>query len=444
MAQRGREILESLARSLTRRLLWAYGLVAVFMLFVGAIVGLRFVATQTTGFADDLDQLGESSSALAAAAAASYLDAQLVDRLTQVVQQTGVGIPGAQFAAITDQERRVVVSYPTGFVPKPHSGTTDEVWNGLEVRHFVTPIASTSMRGHRFHLGLDRAASGRRTEALKRSIISYASVAIGIEMIAVLIALLWIVSITKNMAQVAEGMKRSDDLVAEAASELHASAAQIQAVAKRTEDHATDEASAVDETRRTMQALLDAANEIADGARGVSEIAHESSKATEVTAERIATLNAQAVRIGDVSDMIQSIADKSELLALNAALEGARAGDAGRGFVLVAAEMRRLAESVMAAAREIKQLSSEIRELSQSAVLATEQGQKLSARNSDTARKITLITSQQSSATEEVTRSMDEIQEYTKQALTGAKEAKATASDLVRTAEGLTRALAGA
>ena len=68
-------------------------------------------------------------------------------------------------------------------------------------------------------------------------------------------------------------------------------------------------------------------------------------------------------------------ADKSDLLALNASLEGTKAGEAGRGFALVAAEMRRLAESVMAAAREIKQLASDIRTAAADTVCAGEDGE---------------------------------------------------------------------
>jgi methyl-accepting chemotaxis protein len=168
-----------------------------------------------------------------------------------------------------------------------------------------------------------------------------------------------------------------------------------------------------------------------------------SASASRTVAGRISELNAQALKITDVSDVIRGIADKSDILALNASLEGSRAGDAGRGFALVGSEMRRLAETVMGAVTQIKRLANEIREVSQAAVLATEEGQKLAAETTLTSRQITLITSQQRTATEQVTQSVNEIQQFTRQAVNGAKQSRAAAADLLRTTGHLDVLLSG-
>jgi methyl-accepting chemotaxis protein len=236
-----------------------------------------------------------------------------------------------------------------------------------------------------------------------------------------------------------ERLRRSDDAVASTSQELRASAAEIVAVAKQAEDNAIDEAAAVDETRRTMAALLESSDEIANGARAVLERVERTAEASSMVAERISKLNTQAGKITGVAETIQSIADKTDILALNASLEATRVGQAGRGFVLLGAEMRRLAETVTAAVSQIQQLAGDMRELSQSAVLAAEQGQKMSQETTDNARQISLITGQQRSGTEQVSRSMDEIQELMKQGLAGYKQTRTTADELLRTAESLAR-----
>ncbi len=231
--------------------------------------------------------------------------------------------------------------------------------------------------------------------------------------------------------------------LAEASGFVSAAAAEILAVAQQTEANAADEAAFVDETRRAMDGLVESATAISTSASAVLDRAELSATASRTIASRISELNAQALKITDVSDVIRGIADKSDILALNASLEGSRAGEAGRGFALVGTEMRRLAETVMDAVRQIKQLANEIREVSQAAVLATEEGQKIAAETTQTSRQITLITTQQRTATEQVTQSVDEIQQFTRQAVNGAKQSRAAAADLLRTTGQLNLLLSG-
>ncbi len=231
--------------------------------------------------------------------------------------------------------------------------------------------------------------------------------------------------------------------LSEAAQHLAAASSELLALAEQTESNMANEASSVDETRQTMEGMLGAANEVGQGADSVVESADRSVAASRTIGERINKLNVQAMKISDISETVRAIADKSDILALNASLEGTKAGEVGRGFALVGAEMRRLTETVMDAVREIKQLATQIQELSQAAVLASEDGQKLAVETTETARRITLIATQQRTATVQVTRAMDDIQDFTQQAVSGAKQAKETANDLVRTANNLTGLLRG-
>lgn len=219
--------------------------------------------------------------------------------------------------------------------------------------------------------------------------------------------------------------------LSEVARSVASASSEILVMAEKTDINSSEEASFISQTRQAMDSLLESAKEIATGAQAVLEQSERSAQASSAIAARISQLNAQALKITDVSEVIRSIADKSDLLALNASLEGSRAGEAGRPFALVGLEMRRLAETVTSAVRQIKTLASEIRELSNTAVLATEEGQRATAQTAERSRQISLITTQQRTATEQVTSSMNEIQQFAMESLTGAKEARSTAAVLV-------------
>jgi len=197
--------------------------------------------------------------------------------------------------------------------------------------------------------------------------------------------------------------------ISRTSSTLRAAAGHILSACNEQAVSTTEQAAAVEETRRTMGSLLEAASRIADSSQNVFQDAEQTSQTTRSLSDAIQQLAGQAQKITEISDVIRSISDKSDLLALNAALEGTKAGEAGRGFALVAAEMRRLAETVTGAAREIKSLSAAMESSSDNSVQAVNQSRDLAARTADSAREITLVTVQQRNSTEQVSSSMDEV-----------------------------------
>jgi methyl-accepting chemotaxis protein len=282
-----------------------------------------------------------------------------------------------------------------------------------------------------------------------------------------------------GVGQVMETLKRFVSETREAALQLSTSAAEVLAAATQNESSTSAQASAIHETTATMEELKGASHQIAENAQMVASIAETTlsgartgegaikafmesmekvrHNAVEVD-DAIAKLSRRVERIGTVVEVIDEIADRSDLLALNAALEGAKAGDAGRGFSIVAAEMRRLAENVMESTKEIKNLITEIREATHAAKEASDgnkrmasEGEKLGGSaitsvagiltgiqdTSDAARVIHLATQQQRTATEQVVQSMSEIEEVTRQAQTGSRQATGAASELTKLAERL-------
>lgn len=171
-----------------------------------------------------------------------------------------------------------------------------------------------------------------------------------------------------GIGQVMETLKKFVTEIREAALQLSTSSAEVFAAATQNESSTSAQASAIHETTATMEELKGASHQIAENAQMVASIAEqtlsgarqgegaiksfmssmESVKRNAVEVDdAIAKLSKRVERIGTVVEVIDEIADRSDLLALNAALEGAKAGEAGRGFSIVAAEMRRLAENVM-------------------------------------------------------------------------------------------------
>jgi methyl-accepting chemotaxis protein len=154
-------------------------------------------------------------------------------------------------------------------------------------------------------------------------------------------------------------------------------------------------------------------------------------------AQRIRELNANAEGVAEILASIMQVADRTDLLALNAALEGTRAGEAGKGFTLVAAEMRSLAESVMESVSNIRKLLKEVRDASQLAVEASKGGTTLSEHTTESAREIALITQQQRKATTQVDQAMEEMTQLLHHTIASIKQATSSAESLSRVSRGI-------
>lgn len=220
--------------------------------------------------------------------------------------------------------------------------------------------------------------------------------------------------------------------IRDTALQVNTGAAEFLASSRQQQQGATEQSSAVEETRRTMENLLGASREIAGRAQVVLQNAERTQENSNIVASRIAALSKHAQRIQEILEIIKDIANKSDLLALNAALEGTKAGEVGRGFSLVATQMQRLAENVMGSVSDIKELTATISEATQSSVLATEESTKLAADTTRSAQQITTIIQQQQSGTEQVSRAMDDVSLIASQTVTGAKQVVRSTEELMR------------
>ncbi|ADO73679.1 methyl-accepting chemotaxis protein [Stigmatella aurantiaca] len=247
---------------------------------------------------------------------------------------------------------------------------------------------------------------------------------------------------------------------------------QLVATSGEQETGADEQASSLNETSATTEELARSAQQIAGNAESVAGIAERTFAAAQggqrnaaafltamqrmkednqSIADAVVRLNKRVQQIGKVVEFINEIADKSDLLALNAELEGTKAGEVGRGFSLVAAEMRRLAENVIRSTRTIEQLIEEIRDATHAAVMATEAGLKttdagtllaaqvdeslslileLARQTSHAVRSISLATQQQQTGTDQLAAAMGDILRVTEQNAAATKQMVAANSDL--------------
>lgn len=240
----------------------------------------------------------------------------------------------------------------------------------------------------------------------------------GVGLAILVLAIVSILAATKPLATAASQLlDLSDDLVG---------------LARQQEASSAEESAAVEETRRSMATLLASAEEIAGRS---SEVLGNSERSVAQSREIAGKID----RLSGLLHSIEQIADRTDLLALNAALEGTRAGEAGRGFALVADEMRRLAESVLETAATIRELMKEMHRASEEAVGASQLG-------ATSSEKIALLTQQQRQATEAVVASMDEMRTVLVQTLAGIQRSTKAAeslSTLSRTLTGLVDARRG-
>jgi methyl-accepting chemotaxis protein len=253
---------------------------------------------------------------------------------------------------------------------------------------------------------------------------------------------------------------------------VQSSSTELQSAANQQASGAKEQATAMSEITTTISELLATSRQIAESAQRVAQIAEQtavSARGGDHTVERahesilgirrqvdsvvshMLELGRKSQQIGSVLDIVSELAEQTNILAINATIEAAGAGDAGKRFAVVADEIRKLADRVTGSTKEIRVLIDDVRSAVNTTVLATETGSKAVDAGSkqfgevatafrsiagsvstttEAAREIELSTKQQSTAVEQVNIAIANVAQATRETETSAEQTLNTATQL--------------
>jgi methyl-accepting chemotaxis protein len=285
--------------------------------------------------------------------------------------------------------------------------------------------------------------------------------------------------IVKNLQGEIDKSNRMVMSVKEAIQQLSTSANELMAISAQQASGSAEQASAVQQATTTSEEIAATAKQVSENAGRVETLADNAAASSTEGQEAVSTavggmsrlkdqvqsiaeamleLGENSQKIGGIIDIIDEISDQTNLLSLNAAIEAAGAGEAGKRFSVVANEVRRLADRTADATNQVKTLIVQIQQATNSTIMLTEEGSKgvdaassLVANISEALEKITsavaettsaaseikLMTQQQTTASEQMTETIVEVRDVAVQVAASSQETTQSIAELTSLAERL-------
>ena len=268
-----------------------------------------------------------------------------------------------------------------------------------------------------------------------------------------------------NLRRMTQELQEGIGMLGTSASEILATTTQIASGAAETATGVSETTTTVEEVKQTAQIASQKAKAVMDGAQRSMQVSQTGRKSVEETlagmnrireqmefiAGSIVRLSEQSQAIGEIIATVNDLAEQSNLLAVNAAIEAAKAGEQGKGFAVVAQEVKSLAEQSKQATGQVRGILGDVQKATSAAVMATEQGSKVveagvkqSAEVSEAIRQlgesiaeaaqsstqIAASSQQQVVGMDQVAQAMESIKVASAQNLAGTKQAEAAAQQL--------------
>jgi len=253
-----------------------------------------------------------------------------------------------------------------------------------------------------------------------------------------------VASASVELSATAEEISKGTDTLTSRASQTAAAVEEMNATVSQVAQNSGKAATLAQETVKTAK---DGGSVVSATISGMQQL----SDAVSSSATIISELGKSSDQIGEIVRVIEDIADQTNLLALNAAIEAARAGEQGRGFAVVADEVRKLAERTTKATKEIGDMIRQIQQDTRGAVESMQQGTVkvtsgvdlvnktgealarivvMVSESADMIRQIAVASEEQSVATQQIANDIENVAKVTKESASGANESAKASSDL--------------
>jgi len=278
--------------------------------------------------------------------------------------------------------------------------------------------------------------------------------------------------VSTSLHEAMVGVTEASNATASASSEISSSAEEMAAGAHEQSSQTTEIARGIEQMTKTIIETANNVTRVSDSAKKSGKIAQHGGKVVNDTiigmnkiadvvihaSETVKKLGDSSDKIGEIIQVIDDIADQTNLLALNAAIEAARAGEHGRGFAVVADEVRKLAERTTKATKEIASMINQIQKDTNQAVESIEKGtdevnsgKELAQKAGDALNEIITSSSEvvdniaqvaaaseeQSTAAEQISRNIESMSSIAQESAAGVQQIAKATEDLNRLADNL-------